>query len=762
MAVAREQGSPLRFGPFEADLRAGLLRKHGIRIRLQEQPFQILALLLEHSGEVVTREEIQKKLWGDGTYVDFERGLNKAVNRLREALADSAETPKYIETLPKRGYRFLAPVERAAPAAVLAPVPDQSPRRSFRWYWVLGLVGIGAALLVYVTRRPPREQDTVVLADFENRTGDRAFDHTLKQALAIDLAESSTVRALPDQRVSDTLRLMRRKPDEPVTNGVAREVCQRTGCKAMIGGSVASLGSEYVIDLTAVNCHTGDVLAQQQIRVNRKEEVLDRLDRAAADLRQKLGESLSSIERTDRHLHNILSTSSLEAFEAYADGERMVLLGRSPLPFFQRAVELDPEFANALAGLGTVYSSMGDTSLASQYMQRAFELRDRVSDWERYTIATQYYLVTTGELERAVQACQVWVQRYPWDRTAHHRLALAYGKLGDWENSRAEFAKARQVGGDHPLDANMLARMDVGLDRLDEARVVIRDALSARPDHQRFHQRRYLLAFLDADQKGMDQEVDWGVRHPEAEDLRFTESETEAYFGRLAKAREMSRELIESARRREMKGRAAVLLAQAALRDALFGATVNGRQEAHEALSLSLGWDVQVLSALALASVGDVPEAAKLADQLGAEHSGSTLIQNYWLPSIRAEIARQSGDWAHAIESLRVAMKYELADTFFPAGSVIYPAYGRGMAYLRARQATGAMAEFQKILLHRGMVGNSPLGSLARLGVARAYALAGDRAGARKEYSDLLAIWKGADAGLLVLTEAKAEFTALP
>jgi DNA-binding winged helix-turn-helix (wHTH) protein len=244
MPVSGDLGSPVRFGPFEADLRAGLLRKHGVRIKLQEQPFQILALLLEHSGEVVTREEIQKKLWGDGTFVDFERGLNKAVNRLREALADSAETPKYIETLPKRGYRFLAPIEKVAMAVSVSALAPKA-RRPFLWYLVAGLAAIGAALLVYGSRRLPlTEHDTIVLADFDNRTGDSAFDHTLKQALAIDLAESSAIRALPDQRVSDTLRLMRRKPDDPVSADVAREVCQRTGSKAMIGGSVASLGSE--------------------------------------------------------------------------------------------------------------------------------------------------------------------------------------------------------------------------------------------------------------------------------------------------------------------------------------------------------------------------------------------------------------------------------------------------------------------------------------------------------------------------------------
>jgi hypothetical protein len=308
---------------------------------------------------------------------------------------------------------------------------------------------------------------------------------------------------------------------------------------------------------------------------------------------------------------------------------------------------------------------------------------------------------------------------------------------------------------------NMLARMDLSLDRLEEARAVARDALAVKPDHQRFHQHQYLLAFLERNQERMDQEVSWGLKHAEAEELRFTESETEAYFGRLANAREMSRELSELARQREMRGRAAVLLAQASLRDALFGVTVTANQEAHEALNLSPGWDVRVLAALALASAGDVAEAAKLADQLGAEHPGSTMIQNYWLPSIRGEIARQSGNPAQAIEALRLAMKYELADTFFPAGSVIYPAYVRGMAYLRARQATAAVAEFQKILLHRGMVGNSPLGSLARLGVARAYALAGDRASARKEYTESLGIWKGADASVPLLTEARAEFAAL-
>src|SRR6185369_14819074 len=480
------------------------------------------------------------------------------------------------------------------------------------------------------------EHETVVLADFDNRTGDQAFDHTLKQALAIDLAESPKMSALPDQRVSDTLRLMHRQSDQRLSSELAREVCLRTGSKAMIGGSVASLGSEYVIDLTAVNCRSGDVIAREQVRASRKEDVLDRLDRATANLRGKLGESLGSIQGTDRHLHNILSTSSLEAFEAYTDGERMVLLGRSPLPFFHRAVELDPEFAYALAGLGNVYGLTGETRLASVFTQKAYALRDRVSDWERHMITTLYYLGTTGEIEKMLPVCQMWVQRYPWDRTAHHRLAMAYGKLGDHENARIELEKARQVGRDHPLDMSILARTDISLDLLQEARAVIRDALAVRPDHPRFHQHQYLLAFLDGDQKGMDQEVDWGLKHPAAEELRFAESETEAYFGRLAKAREMSRELFESVRRRELKGRAAVLLAHAALRDALFGFIDTARQQADDAVDLSPGWDVRVLAALALAWSGDADRASQLGDQLAAEFPGGTLIQNYWLPVIRS------------------------------------------------------------------------------------------------------------------------------
>ena len=778
MADTDDRRRLIRFDVFEADLHGGVLRKQGVRIKLQEQPFQILTLLLQHSGEVVTREEIQKKLWDHSTFVDFDRGLNKAMNRLRQALGDSAEAPHLIETLPKRGYRFIAPVDDALrptgmtspvlpenagsePAVIQPAVADSARRR-----WVLAslcvLVIIGVTAVFHVSRPEPlTERDRVVLADFDNRTGDSAFDYTLKQALTIDLEESSYVTTLSDQKVADTLRLMHRKPDSRLTQETAREVCQRTGCKALLGGYIATLGREYVIGLTAVSCRSGETLVQEQVRANRKEEVLDKLDRAAATLRRRLGESLSSIQSQDRRTHDVLSTSSLEAFEAYTNGERMVLSGRSPVPFFKRAIDLDPDFAYAHASLGLIYGTIGEANLSSESTRRAFELRDRVSEWERFFITVQYYFRVTGEIEKIFPVCQMWIQRYPRDRTAHNRLAYAYRQLGQHENAVIEYQKARRLGEDYPVDLLYLTATYINLNRLVDAKNLVREALARNPEDRRFRQAQYLLGFLDGDQANMDEQAAWGRSNPGADELRFSLSESEAYFGRLGKARELTQVAIDFARQNDFKGRAALLLANDALREALFGNLDAARQRARAALDLSPGPDVRVLAALALARGGDVARAGKVADELRNEFPASMLVQDYWLPAIRAEVELRNGNATHAIEILAAASAYELADMSSPAEPALYAAYVRGLAYLRARQGADAAAEFQKLLQHRGLTGNSPVGALAHLGLSRACALSGDTAKARRKYEDFLAIWKNADSNIPLLKEAKAELGAL-
>jgi eukaryotic-like serine/threonine-protein kinase len=775
--MAADVATVVRFGVFEAHLKSGELRKHGVRVRLQDQPFQVLALLLQRPGDVVTRDEIQRALWPADTFVDFDHGLNKAINRLRDALGDSADTPRFIETLPKRGYRFIAPVEsptrhetKPDPPNIVTPSdiplvasPQISTRRT-KWWVLAGAIALlaGAAAALLYLKRPAvlTDRDTVLLADFDNRTGDTAFDYTLRQALSIGLESSSLVRTLPDQKVADTLRLMHRTPDEKLTSSLAREVCERAGAKAVLGGYVARLGSEYVIGLTAENCATGDTLAQEQVRAGRKEDVLDRLDRGVAALRTKLGDSLGSIQGSDRHVHDVLSTSSLEAFEAYTNGERMVLAGRSSLALMRHATELDPEFAYAHAALGLIYGNLSEASLSSASTRRAYELRDRVSDWERYYITAQYHFRVTGDLSPIVPLCQSWIQQYPRERTAHNRLAFAYRQLGQYDRALAEYQTARQVGGSHPLDLLMLAKTFTNLDRLDEAATIIHGGLAANPDDSRFRAEQYILDFLRGHTR-LDQPAGSSLANPADDELRFLQSNTEAYFGRLVKAHVLAQEAIESTRQKGLNGRAAVWVAAAAMREALVGRVDAARQQAHAALDLTSGWDARSLAALALARAGEVDAAATLADALSAELPAGTLMQNYWLPAIRADIELTKGNATRAIDLLRPAAAYELTDTA-SSGPSLYPTYIKGLAYLRAHDGTSAAAEFQKIRAHPGLVANDLAGALARLGLARAYALSGDISKARAAYDEFLTQWKDADADLPLLKEARTESALLP
>jgi DNA-binding winged helix-turn-helix (wHTH) protein/tetratricopeptide (TPR) repeat protein len=761
-------GCPIRFGVFEADLQSGEVRKHGIRIKLRDQPFQILTLLLEHPGQVVTREELQRRLWAADTFVDFDRGLNRAVNQLREALGDSADNPRFIETLPKRGYRFVAPVD--SPPATPEPAepvrPPEIPAPAVRprfGRWLLAstavlLVCVAGAWLYSRRARPVAEPNTIVLMEIDNLTGDPAFDATIKQALQMDLEQSPFLRILSDQEAGGTLRLMGRSPEQRPTLAVAREVCLRAGGKAVLGGSVARLGREYVVNLNAVNCETGETLAQQQVRAAAKEDVLPGLDTAASELRGKLGESLASIRRYERPLSDFgVSTSSLEAFQAYTVGQRMVNRKGRPygIAFYRRAAELDPNFALAYMQMGMVYNYLGETKLAAENVTKAYALRDRVSESERFFISVEQYLDVTGQLDKVPPVCQVWIQSYPRDRVTHDRAGWAYTWLGQYENALPEAQQAYRMRGDLSVTLNLLARITLYLDRVQEARAIFQKAYDQNPDQLFWRQGTYLLAFLDGDTKRMEEQVAWALKTPGSEDhLLAMHAATNAYFGHSRTARELTRQAADFAQRAEFRERASLLMAREALREAWFGYFDAAIRQARAAVAMVPGRDVRALAALALARSGEVAEARKLSEQLDAEFPLSTLIHGYWLPAIQAEIEVHDGNYSRAVELLRAALPYELADTPSP----LTPVYIRAEALLRAGQGAVAAGEFQKILQHRGLVANSPLGSLARFGLAQAYSRAGQAAKARAEYDNFLALWKDADPDIPILQQARAAY----
>jgi eukaryotic-like serine/threonine-protein kinase len=495
-------------------------------------------------------------------------------------------------------------------------------------------------------------------------------------------------------------------------------------------------------------------LAQEQVRANREEDILAGIDQAAAKVRRKLGESLPSIEKYDRPIHEALSTASLEAFQAYANGERTVRHegSYSAIPFFKRAIELDPEFAYAYAALGLIYGTAGEENLSAEYTKKAYELQAHVSEWEKYFISIQYCLQATGDLDQALQVGRMWVQNYPRERTAHNRLAEVYERLGNPGDAAAELEQARVLGGGNPLDLSRLSRAYMALDRWSDARAILLEAIRRSPQRPAFREAIYSLAFLQDDQKLLQEQVDWAMHKPE--ELAFLgTADTEAYFGRLAKARELSRLAEDYASRTDFKERAALLHAGEALREALFGNTEAAREQSRAALDAGPGPRAQVLATFALAHTGDVVRARELTDELRHKFPISTLVQNYWIPAIRAQIELASNNPAKAVELLRNTEPYELSSE-----APMIPLYVRALAYLGAQQGAAAAAEFQKILQHRGTVGNSVVGALAHLGLAEALSVAGNNLEARAKYEQFLNLWKHADPGIPIHREAKSRF----
>jgi len=766
--------SSRRFGVFDLDLHSGELRKAGTRIRLQDQPLKILIALLEQPGAVVTREELKRRIWPDDSFGDFDHAVNVAVGKLRAALSDSADTPRYVETLPRRGYRFISPVTAAAEAphtnTAAHSAPAQAPMEKRARFVRLPAIATGAIVLVLValsswvftagkSRKKLTDKDTVVLADFENTTGDAVFDGTMRQGLAIQLEQSPFLSLVSDATVKQTLRLMNQPPDAQLTPDIAQQLCIRTGSTTVLNGSIAKLGNQYVLGLKATNCATGDSLVEEQVTAERKEEVLNALAQAASHMRTRLGESVGTVQKYNTPLEQV-TTPSLQALHAYSLG-RSTLIDKedqtAAIQLFQRAILLDPNFAMAYASLGLAYGEYSEQESVANY-RKAYQLREHVSDRERFYIEAHYQESVTGDSEEAQQVYKLWSQLYPRDDIPHLNVSEIYCTLGQYEDARRESAESLRLLPGDCLSYGVLVGALIRLDRLDEARALMKSAEERKADCYHIQVYRYALAFLDRDNPEMERIANnpgtqWKLQ------LTYIQAQTAAYSGRLGESRELMRQVDLLARQSDQTQLGGLFDELAAMSEALFGNEELAKKETREVLARSKSREAEGLADIALALAHDENSAQSLADDLAKRFPDSTLMQTNYLPSARAQLALNHMDTQRAVEALQIAVPYELGSLY--GNNPMFPVYLRGQAYLMARRGREAAAEFQKILDHRGIVLNSPIGALARLEIARAFTMQGEAAKACVAYQDFLTLWKDADPEIPILKQAKAEYAKL-
>ena len=647
--------------------------------------------------------------------------------------------------------------------------PAAAPAK--RWAWLAGaaalaVLALAGAIYFFVGRQPTRltNKDTIVLADFSNTTGDSVFDGTLREGLSAQLEQSPFLSLISDQRVAQTLTLMRQPKQARLTPEIARDVCQRTASAATIEGSISNLGSQYVLGLKALNCKTGDLLSEDQVTANGKEQVLKVLGEATTRLRSKLGESLASVKKYDTPLENV-TTSSLEALQAYNLGMQTMSVANdyvAAIPFFQRAVSLDPNFAMAYLRLANSYQPQGELTRAAEAARKAYELRERTSESEKLAITSFYEVVVTGNLEAARSSLELWTRTYPRDDEPLTYVWYIAATMGQYEKALA----AGQLSVDlAPESANNLvsvAYAQLWLNHLDEVKATGQKAHVANLESPWLPQIFYSMNFIQHDQPAMEKEAARSMGIPGIEDqMLFLESETAASYGKFAQARELTRNAADSALRAKETETPGEYLAHDAIREALAGYAEFAKQQAQAALKLSKGKRVASFATIALALAGDSAQATELADDIAKRFPQDTIVQLEYLPMIHAALALRSGDAGRAVTALEAATPYELGqmNDVFTFG--MYPIYLRGEAYLAAKQGAAAAGEFQKILDHPGVVGNQPIGALAHSGLGRAYSLSADSAKAKTAYQDFFALWKNSDPVVPVLAQAKSEFAKL-
>jgi serine/threonine protein kinase/tetratricopeptide (TPR) repeat protein len=669
---------------------------------------------------------------------------------------------------PAAGSAASAAATAAAPSSASVAVPTvQSSHAAPHGRWPL--VAAAAAIIIilaagayFFMHRGPKltGQDSVVLADFTNTTGDAVFDGALRQGLAAQLAQSPFLHILSDRQMQQTMQYMGQPATARVTNDLARQICQRTQSAAVLEGSIAQIGNTYNLILNALNCTSGETLATAAAEAPDKDHVLGALGNAAEEIRRKLGESLASIQKFNTPIEEA-TTSSLEALKAYSLGNqaRATQGEESALPFFKQAVSLDPNFAIAYATLGQVETNMGNRGLGIEYTKKAYALRDRASEAEKFYIDSHYYDNVTRDDEQAIQVYQLWTQTYPRDSIPFNNLGVAYSQLGQWEKALPATRQAHQLAPDESISFVGLGLTYIGLGRFDEAKATIDQALAAKLDVPNLHRVLYFLEFVQNDSSAMDRQLSiLASKSPESAAFSFgLAAQTEAYAGRMEKARgltERARGAYEALHQSEP---AAVWLGELSVAEAEVGDDAGARREAAAALgNNSESLRARTDAAYALARAGDVARAESIVAELAKENPSNTMLNSFDLPVTRATLEIGRNNPGKAAEILQPVIPFDLA-----SGRGMLSTYQRGRAYLALHKGSEAAAEFQKILDHPGVALNSISGALAKLGLARAYALQGDSAKARIAYQDFFALWKDADPGIPILVAAKSEYAKL-
>jgi DNA-binding winged helix-turn-helix (wHTH) protein/tetratricopeptide (TPR) repeat protein len=759
------------FGPFRVECARERLLKNGEVISLTPKNFQILLVLLRHGSEVVTKDDLMKAVWPD-TFVE-EANLSRNVFMLRRALGETAQDPLYIVTIPGRGYRLTQIVTLISSAE--PKVADNQAmemqiavenRRMWPWIFAAALFLLVASVGIWRWTLHQRallsEKDSVVLADFSNSTDDAVFDETLRQGMAVQLEQSPFLSLISDERIQHTLHLMGRSGSDPLTPDLAREVCERIGSSAVLDGSLATLGNQYVLGLRAVNCSTGELLDEELVQVARKEDVLDALSRIASTYRTRVGESLATVREHNTPLAEA-TTPSLEALKAYSAAWRSLFTSGSAasLPLFQKATEIDPKFAMGYVMVGRMYADLGEPVLSAKNTAKAYDLRDRASEREKLFITASYELQVTGNLEKALKVCELWSRTYPRDPIPHGLMAMLVVASSQYERSVTEARKSIELDPDFAFGYVNLSTSLIYLNRVDAAENSTKQISARKLELPETLVLNYQIAFLRGDTTGMKRIAASGQAQMGAEDWLTGEAAyAQAYYGHLEEARILSHRAVELAIQDGQRERAAQYKVGAGVWEALFGNAKEARENAGAALRLSSGRDVEYGAALAMAMSGDSKQSQALAEDLQNRFPSDSLVKFNYMPTLRAQLALNKHNASKAVDELQVTGPYDMG---WPGSNsvgfvgALYPIYVRGEAYLAESRGVEAAVEFRKILGSRGVVLSDPIGVLARLQLARALLLSGEKSKSQNAYNEFFECWKEAEPDIPILRSARAE-----